>query len=112
MMVVVKAALIASITVLMGWGALERSQTQKDTTKGKSTSIRYAVLRRSAGVVYCVTNCNITVAMMELYGSESKTQVYHFLWQIITFCLERGIPFPSTNAYDDGCHFIKFILNR
>lgn len=75
-------------------------------------SRKFTLLRKTMGMVYCLTNCGFIVAMAELYGSESKTQVYDFVLSIMAFCLQHDIAFPSTNCYDDGCHLLQYIMKR
>ena len=63
---------------------------------------------RTAGLCCAVYNCGIVVAVTELFGSESLTQVYLFLiWMWKTLLL-----FPHLLAYDDACQLKRFCNKR
>ncbi|CAF1120798.1 unnamed protein product [Didymodactylos carnosus] len=62
---------------------------------------------RSAGIVAAVYNCGYICAVDELYGSESLSQVYNFLVNIV----KKFEVLPTVIAYDDACNLVRFIRN-
>ena len=63
----------------------------------------------TAGILALVSSCGLFLKMDEIFGSESMSQVYLFLYD--TFYLEQ-VPPPKVLAYDDACHLSKFLINR
>eukprot|EP00732_Lithocolla_globosa_P008113 Lithocolla_globosa_v1_NODE_11172_length_529_cov_36.339662.p1 type:complete len:125 gc:universal NODE_11172_length_529_cov_36.339662:97-471(+) len=73
-----------------------RRETQKTKTKP------------TCGVAASVWSCGIIFGLTELYGSESKTQVFLFLLRVFDLVEQ----FPKYIAYDDACHLSKFVNAR
>ncbi len=61
---------------------------------------------RTAGICLAAYNCGIIIHFVELFGSESLSQVYCFLVRLYSQCV-----LPLSLAYDDGCHLAKFARN-
>ncbi len=61
---------------------------------------------RTAGICLAAFNCGIIIHFVELFGSESLSQVYCFLVKLYSQCV-----LPQKLAYDDGCHLKKFVTN-
>lgn len=99
---------VAGCNTLKDVGGKASKRGGQSVTEGKMQ----LVLRKTAGVLYAVTNCGITVGLTELFISESRSRVYAFLLRIMDYCREQGLPFPSTIVYDDACHLRQFIINR
>lgn len=89
----------------------EKERTDREG-KRDTAALRVSILRKSAGMLYAVTNCGMVVGACEIYGSESKTQVYIFLCDLLLWCKEHGVPFPSTNLYDDACHLLCYVMHK
>ncbi len=62
---------------------------------------------RTAGICAAVYNCGIVFGLVELFDSESLSQVYCFLCWLHEHCNLL----PQKIAYDDGCHLFKFARN-
>ena len=60
---------------------------------------------RTAGILALVSSCGLFVAVDELIGAESLTQVHLFLFAV--FFIAK-VPPPKVLAYDDACHLLKF----
>jgi hypothetical protein len=60
-------------------------------------------LRRSKGVQMAVRSCNIIVGFGEMFGSESLSQVVHFLLTLFYLCPQM-LQELQVLCYDDMCH--------
>ena len=63
----------------------------------------------TAGVLALVASCGLFLKIEEIFGSESMSQVYLFLYE--AFYVQQ-VPTPRVLAYDDACHLSKFFINR
>ena len=67
-------------------------------------------LRRTKGVIMAVRSCNLIVGYGECYGSESLSQVCHFL--LVLFNNSPGLLQDlKVLAYDDMCHLRRCAAN-
>lgn len=86
--------------------------TEKDSAKRNAT----------CGILAVSWTCGIIIGLAELYGCESKSQVFAYLiglWAIIGECRRNRFRFifatllalaghvPRFFGYDDACHLIK-----
>lgn len=78
-----------------------------NTQKGVEEERRFA---RTAGAVYCVTNCGMIFWVWELFGSEALKQVYYGLKEMVKGMEEQDLELPLAGAYDDACHLLLFLL--
>ncbi|XP_078667555.1 uncharacterized protein LOC144909414 [Branchiostoma floridae x Branchiostoma belcheri] len=62
----------------------------------------------TAGVLAFIRPCNIIVSLNELFGSESKTQVYGHLHNLMS---KKEMEKTGFVIYDDACHLRKFARN-
>ena len=60
----------------------------------------------TAGVFAVVSSCGLFLAVDELHGSESLTQVHLILFAL--FMIHQITP-PDVIAYDDACHMVSWI---
>lgn len=74
--------------------------TEKGNHKAKN--------HRTAGILAIAKPCSIVVDIKELFGSESKSQVYAHLHELIQ---KPAMETIDTICYDDACHLKKFALN-
>ena len=110
-------ALAAALRAAAGGGTQDWEVTEQDESDFKSVikcatlkAFQYAEKRRTtAGILALVSGCGLFLKIDEIYGSESLTQVHHFLFQAYHV---DGIVKPKVLCYDDACHLKKFLLNR
>jgi len=109
-------ALAAILLAAAGGGTQDWEVTAKDESDFKAIkcatlkAFQYAEKRRTtAGILALVSGCGLFLKIGEIYGSESLTQVHHFLFQAYHV---DGIVKPKVLCYDDACHLKKFLLNR
>ena len=89
--------------------AVTPDDTAKDCNTLKSDQYAGKILRTTAGVLALVSSCGLFLAVDELVGSESLTQVHLFLFSIF---FAHKVPPPEVLAYDDACHLLRFWQNR
>ncbi|XP_074636644.1 uncharacterized protein LOC141894790 isoform X2 [Acropora palmata] len=75
-------------------------ETEKSKHKAKN--------HRTAGIFAIAKPCSIVVEVKELFGSESKTQVYAHLHELLQKPSMHSI---ESICYDDACHLKKFAQN-
>jgi len=61
------------------------------------------------GILAVAKPCSIVVEVKELFGSESKSQVYAHLHELLLKATVKDI---ETICYDDACHLKKFAQNK
>ncbi|CAB4006023.1 Hypothetical predicted protein [Paramuricea clavata] len=97
-----------------GFGAIELESVNGDgnalgaidcgTEKGKHKCKNF----RTAGILVFERPCGVVIGIRELFGSESKTQVYGHLHALI----DKGkMDELGTICYDDACHLKRFAMN-
>lgn len=80
-----------------------------NTHKGTGADEKRA---RTAGALYVASPCGVVLAMWELFGSESLSQVFLSLLTFLMWASELGLKLPLTGCYDDACHLLLFLLKR
>eukprot|EP00732_Lithocolla_globosa_P003390 Lithocolla_globosa_v1_NODE_2703_length_1899_cov_64.991866.p1 type:complete len:184 gc:universal NODE_2703_length_1899_cov_64.991866:987-436(-) len=80
-----------------------------NTLKENQYSLKF---KRTAGVCASVASNGIILALCELYGAESKTQVYLFFLTLLAGFVAAGKHIPGYLLYDDGCHLFHFRERR
>ena len=82
----------------------------KECCENNLKEFQYAQKKhRTAGILALVAGCGLFLKIDEIYGSESITQLHHFLFEAYH---KNGIKKPKVLVYDDACHLKKFLLNR
>ncbi|XP_015777265.1 PREDICTED: uncharacterized protein LOC107355240 [Acropora digitifera] len=81
---------------------------QRTMTCGTEKSKHRAKNHRTAGIFAIDKPCSIVVEVKELFGSESKTQVYAHLHELLQKPSMHSI---ESICYDDACHLKKFAQN-
>lgn len=90
--------------------AIENEKSQQGsllscgTEKGKHKCKNH----RTAGILAIAKPCSVVVDIKELYGSESKSQVYAHLHELLSKDEMTAI---DTIIYDDACHLKKYGCN-
>lgn len=74
------------------------------TEKGRHTCKN----SRTAGILVMERPCGVVVNIKELFGSESKSQVYAHIHNLLE---NPAFNSTSTICYDDACHLKKFAQN-
>lgn len=82
----------------------EKRKINCGTEKGKHKSKNH----RTAGVLVFAKPCGIVVETKELFGSESKSQVYAHVHNLLSNKVMEDI---GIICYDDACHLKKFAQN-
>ncbi|KXJ21076.1 hypothetical protein AC249_AIPGENE27746 [Exaiptasia diaphana] len=63
---------------------------------------------KTAGILVFERPCGVVIDVRELFGSESKSQVYGHLHQLMT---KEHMSTTEVICYDDACHLKKFCKN-
>lgn len=74
------------------------------TEKGKHKCKNH----RTAGILVTERPCSIVVDVKEIFGSESKSQVYAHLHNLFE---SPSMEKTTTICYDDACHLKRFVQN-
>eukprot|EP00732_Lithocolla_globosa_P005613 Lithocolla_globosa_v1_NODE_5903_length_1167_cov_69.378597.p1 type:complete len:180 gc:universal NODE_5903_length_1167_cov_69.378597:690-151(-) len=88
---------------------MECDEPECNTLKEKQYKMKF---KRTAGVCASVASNGVVIALCELYGAESKTQVYLFFLCVLAAFVAAGKPPPLYLLYDDGCHLFHFRERR
>lgn len=81
---------------------------QRTMRCGTEKSKHRAKNHRTAGILAIAKPCSVVVEVKELFGSESKTQVYAHLHELLQ---KPSMDSIESICYDDACHLKKFAQN-
>lgn len=86
-----------------GQGPLQLDEEDTTELQCNTTKDKKAIRATSAGVLAVVWSCGIIMRVEELFGAESRSQVYILLmtlWGLLTYV-------PPFFFYDDACHLCR-----